>query len=130
MSIGNRSVAAPHDADIVAERVEPTNPAAAMITVIFVIGVRVARGDGAADDGGAKQAGTDTPAVMEAMGFGGRGGGCDAAGDGKRGNGESGNLGLDRHHDLHPGDAVFVVRMHDWTEACRSRFATGAVKFR
>jgi hypothetical protein len=65
------------------------------------------------------------------MGFRGRGGGCDAAGDGKRGNSKGGNLSLDRHVQSPSVDErPFVVRMTDWTEACRFRFAKLAVKFR
>src|SRR5882672_3144465 len=99
MSIDDESVAAARAADVVAEGVELANPAAALIAVI-VIGVA---GRDRAADGGAEQSGADAPAMVEAMRFGGRGGGCDGAGDGKRGNGESGNPGLDRHDDdLHP----------------------------
>jgi hypothetical protein len=69
--------------------------------------------------------------MMEAMGFGGSGGGRDAAGDGKRGNSKRDNLGLDRHlQSPSVCERPFVVRMSDWTEACRFRFASGAVKFR
>src|SRR5882757_9398645 len=110
MPIDDGSVAAANAADIVAEGVEPANPAAAAIAVI--IGIGIAGGDRGADDGGAEQARADAKAVveaamieaavMEAMGFGGRGGGSDAAGDGERGNGESGKFGLDRHKGLHP----------------------------
>src|SRR5450755_1950899 len=79
-----RSVAATPGADVVAEGVELTDPAAAGI----VGGIGVAGRDRGADDGGAEQARADTKAAVEAivktMGFGGRGGGRDAAGQGRQ----------------------------------------------
>src|SRR4051812_1291237 len=71
-------VAGANAADVVAVGVELANEAAAAIAVIVVTVVR--GGDRRADDGGTDQAGADTPA--QTLGFGLRGGGRDAAGDG------------------------------------------------
>ncbi len=84
-------VAGAHVADVVAVGVELANPAAAAIAVIIVA---VVRSDRAADHGGANDACSDAPA--DAPGFRSGGGRSDAAGDSKRGEGESGNSGFDR----------------------------------
>src|SRR5450631_1952715 len=116
------SVAAAHAADVVAVGVELANPAAAAIAVIVVA---IIRGDRAADHGGADQTGSDGPAGAERLGFGCGGGGRDAAGNGKGGESERGNSGLDRHEKLHP-----VERGPAWSECPVGRglfkFGSGA----
>ena len=96
-------VAGAHAADVIAERVELANPAAAAITIVVVA---VIGGDRAADDRGSDEACANAPAPAERLGLSLRGGGRDRAGNGERGKSESGNPGLDRHDKLHPVEAV------------------------
>src|ERR1700731_2569302 len=92
-------VAATKAADVVAVGIELANPAAAAIAVIVIA---IVRSDRAADHGGADEACSDAPAEAGTLGFRLGGGGSHAAGDGKCGEGESGNSGLDRHEKLRP----------------------------
>src|SRR5271165_390485 len=106
-----RSVAGTNNADVIAVGVELAHPAA---VAIAVIGIGIARGDGAADHGGADEAGTDAPAParVEAMGRCGRDGGRNAAGGSNGSESESGNLGLERHNQTPSRvKAAVVVRM-------------------
>ena len=109
-----------HAADIVAVSVELADVAAAAIAV-GVVAV-IAGGDRAANDGGADEAGSNAPTPAETLGFGLRGGGCDSAGNGERGEGEGGNPGLDRQRGSILMQAAIVVRMPSWTGGCRFRF--------
>src|SRR5258708_6025209 len=118
----NRSVvvAGANGADVVAVNIELANEAAAAIAAIVRAIVRSDRG---ADDCGADQACADAPAEAAASGLRLGGGGSEAATEGKRGQRESGNSGLDRHEKLHP-----VVSGPLWS-ACpvgRSLFDSGS----
>src|ERR1700722_342049 len=94
------SVAAANAADIVAVGVELANPAAAAIAVVVV--AVIAGSDRAADHGGADETRSDAPAEAETMGFRGRGGGSDDAGDGKCCECKCCNFRFDRHEKLYP----------------------------
>src|SRR5258705_13122426 len=83
----------------------------------------IVRSDRGADDGGADQAYADAPAEAAASGLSLGGGGSKAAGEGKRGQRERGNSGLDRHEKLHPvvGGPLWV-RVPSWTGLVPFRF--------
>src|SRR5688572_27011574 len=85
-----KSVTAGTDAaDVIAESVELANPAAAAMAVVVIAGARSC--DRGADDGGANEAGSDTPVQRLGLRL---GGGSDRAADGEGGESESGELGL------------------------------------
>src|SRR5436189_736656 len=92
-------VAGANGADVVAVNIELANETAAAIAAIIRA---IVRSDRAADDCGPNQACADAPAEAAASGLCLGGGGSEAAGEGKRGERESGNSGLDRHEKLHP----------------------------
>src|SRR5258708_27427801 len=83
----------------------------------------IVRSDRGADDCGPNQACADAPAEAAASGLCLCGGGSKAAREGKRGQRERGNSGLDRHEKLHPvvGGPLWV-RMPSWTEPVPFRF--------
>src|SRR5882724_596888 len=87
------AVAGANSADVVAVNIELANETAAAIAAIIRPIVRRDRG---ADDCGPDQACADAPAAAAASGLGLGGGGSEAAREGKRGEGESGNSGLGR----------------------------------
>src|SRR5579863_7206273 len=121
-------VAGANAADVIAEGVELTNPAAAAIAIVVVavVVIAIVGGDRAADNRGADDAGADAPAQTKWLGLRLRGGGCNAARDGERGKGESGNFRLDRHEKLHHvWGGYVVVRDTRWTERLRVRFEAG-----
>src|SRR5258705_3527054 len=107
-------IAGTNAANVVAVDVEPGGPAAAAIAVVVTV---VRGGDGAADNRGADEAGSNAPAPTERLGLSLRAGGRHRAGNGKRGEGDSGNLGLDRHEKLHPFERRHRCGPHTpWTE--------------
>src|SRR5215471_8548351 len=92
------SVAGAGCAEVIAVGIEMANEAAAMIAVV----VAVIGGDGAADDCGADNTGSDAPAQTRWPGFGLGRGGCNGACDDEGSQRESGNIRFDRHEKLHP----------------------------
>src|SRR4051812_10036444 len=113
-------VADAHVADKLAVHVVARGPAAAAIAVVVAV---VRGGDGGADNRGADEAGSNAPAPAERLGLSLRGGGRQRAGNGKRGEGESGDFGLDRHGKLHPfAGGTVVVRI----PLGRSQFERGS----
>src|SRR5258708_2486332 len=84
----------------------------------------VAGGDGSADNRGADEAGSNAPAERLGLRL---GGGSDRAGNGKGGESESGELGLDRHGSLHPVLSGHRGPHASWTERARKRFENAPV---
>src|SRR6516162_5920733 len=125
LSLPRMSVAGAGRAEVIAVGIEMANEAAAAIAVV----IAVIGGDRAADDCGADNAGSDTPAQTKWSGFGLGRGGCNSACNSEGSQRESGNIRFDRHEKLLPVLRRPAIGPHArWTGRLQNRFEERRLK--